>query len=680
MEGIFISYRRDDAAGYAGRLYDRLAAHFGAERVFMDVEGIEPGTDFVHAIEQAVASCKVLIVIIGDEWVDATDSSGRRRLEDPHDFIRLETATALQRDIRVVPVLVDQTPMPTVAQLPEDLQPLVRRQAVELNHKQWEATSGELIHTLEKILDLPATDDPAPEQTATQEGGGMRWWPLAVVLAIAVAIGLWVVIDTAPKPPAPLTGQAPLPPAAVVTESDPPGAPEPPVAAAPDIATMQPKPAAATVATEVTAPTPEQPSTPARGEPAASEDAVQQEPALVAQPDTTTPTDSTTAGTPQSASTPPPTPPEPTSADSRPLVATAPEEPSVAPPQIVQLTSKAQPGGAEICYRVSGATALSLLPGPGQLANVDNGCEIVTLDASTRLTLTARGDGGDSTREISAAPLPPPPVITTLQARQQNNRLELCYRVNGATRITLSPTPGRVSRSRDCLPLVIDNATRFTLEASGEGGSVRRSLNVQPIAAQPEPQVSARLPAKGESWIYRMRGNWPTSPKRLIRMQVERVDGQQVAESMQLLKPNRRDGGSRSSGSRPAILAWPGLGFEFSPWLGSYLEPGRSHRWAEIDTPALEEWDKWRSSAESAGEERISVEAGQFDCWKVKVKSNRFATGGSTMAGLEPVRIELIVWYAPAAKRYVKSVRRTYSAEGRILEEDHMELVRFGAG
>ena len=167
VDGIFISYRRDDSAGYAGRLYDRLSAHFGADRVFMDVEGIEPGTDFVDAIERAVASCRVLIVLIGDEWLNAKDTSGRRRLDDPHDFIRLETSTALQRDIRVVPVLLDRTPMPPMNQLPEDLQALVRRQAVELTHKQWEASSGELIRTLEKILDGPAADAPAARPTDT---------------------------------------------------------------------------------------------------------------------------------------------------------------------------------------------------------------------------------------------------------------------------------------------------------------------------------------------------------------------------------------------------------------------------------------------------------------------------------------------------------------------------------
>ena len=101
MDGIFISYRRDDSAGYAGRLYDRLAAQFGADRVFMDVAGIELGTDFVTAIEQAVGSCQVLVVVIGDEWLSTTDAAGRRRLDDPHDFVRLETGVALEREIRL---------------------------------------------------------------------------------------------------------------------------------------------------------------------------------------------------------------------------------------------------------------------------------------------------------------------------------------------------------------------------------------------------------------------------------------------------------------------------------------------------------------------------------------------------------------------------------------------------
>ncbi len=190
MDGIFISYRRDDSAGYAGRLYDRLAAHFGAGRVFMDVEGIELGTDFVTAIENAVGSCRVLIVVIGDEWLDTRDAAGRRRLDDPHDFIRLETVTALQRDIRVVPVLVGGALMPRAEALPEDLRPLARRQAIEVNHKQWEASTAELIRALEAMLPGGATPVAAP--VPSPEPAPRRRWLAALAVAIAaVAAGWW---------------------------------------------------------------------------------------------------------------------------------------------------------------------------------------------------------------------------------------------------------------------------------------------------------------------------------------------------------------------------------------------------------------------------------------------------------------------------------------------------------
>src|SRR5512137_1303172 len=99
METIFISYRREESAGHAGRIYDRLREKFGKDRVFMDVSAIEPGVDFVEAIDRAVGSCAVLLVVIGRRWLECTDASDRRRLDDPKDFIRLEVATALRRNI-----------------------------------------------------------------------------------------------------------------------------------------------------------------------------------------------------------------------------------------------------------------------------------------------------------------------------------------------------------------------------------------------------------------------------------------------------------------------------------------------------------------------------------------------------------------------------------------------------
>ena len=190
--GIFISYRREDAAGYAGRLYDRLAAHFGDDHVFMDVEGIEAGADFVDAIERAVGACEILIVIIGNDWL-AKDKDGKRRLDDPSDFVRLETAAALKRGIRVVPVLVEGAAIPRADELPADLAKLARRQAVELNHRQWDATSGQLIATLERILSSDRAESAGDAGTpfsarATRPHATRRYVALAAIVLIGAAI------------------------------------------------------------------------------------------------------------------------------------------------------------------------------------------------------------------------------------------------------------------------------------------------------------------------------------------------------------------------------------------------------------------------------------------------------------------------------------------------------------
>ena len=106
MPKIFISYRRDDSGGRAGRLYDHLTAHFGQGQVFMDVDAIRPDLNFVEVVEQAVGVCDGLVAVIGQEWRGASDATGALRLEDPADLVRLEIAIALERDIRVIPVLV----------------------------------------------------------------------------------------------------------------------------------------------------------------------------------------------------------------------------------------------------------------------------------------------------------------------------------------------------------------------------------------------------------------------------------------------------------------------------------------------------------------------------------------------------------------------------------------------
>ena len=131
---VFISYRRQETAWPARQLYDVLVAELGADRVFKDVDNIEPGDDFVERIQSAVGSCQVLLALIGPQWLTVTDAKGVRRLDDPEDFVRLEVETALSRDdVRVIPILVDDAKMPRPQDLPKELAALTRRQAVEIN-------------------------------------------------------------------------------------------------------------------------------------------------------------------------------------------------------------------------------------------------------------------------------------------------------------------------------------------------------------------------------------------------------------------------------------------------------------------------------------------------------------------------------------------------------------------
>jgi beta-lactam-binding protein with PASTA domain len=166
MQGIFISYRREDAAGHAGRLFDRLSEHYGRSRVFMDVAGIEAGVDFVEAIDQAVGSCQVLLVMIGRQWLTAADEHGRRRLDEPGDFHRLEIVTALSRNIRVIPILVEGSRMPAAQELPEPLARLARRQAVELRDSRWDSDVQELIAALDRALASPPASATSAETPA----------------------------------------------------------------------------------------------------------------------------------------------------------------------------------------------------------------------------------------------------------------------------------------------------------------------------------------------------------------------------------------------------------------------------------------------------------------------------------------------------------------------------------
>ena len=163
---VFINYRREDTAPYAGRLYDHLIAHFGKDQVFMDISQIEPGEDFVEVIKNKVGTCDIAIVTIGPRWLGATDASGKRRLDDKKDFVRIEIVAALQRKIRVIPVLVGGAQMPGEKDLPEALAALSRRNAIELSETRIKADEDRLIDAIENSLAVSEKEaelSPTPE-------------------------------------------------------------------------------------------------------------------------------------------------------------------------------------------------------------------------------------------------------------------------------------------------------------------------------------------------------------------------------------------------------------------------------------------------------------------------------------------------------------------------------------
>lgn len=170
MSAIFLSYRRDDAAGHTGHLYEALCESFGDSNVFRDLDNIPAGTDFAKHIEESIGSCSAVIAIIGRNWLNAVDDKGRRRLDSPRDFVRMELRAALARDVRVVPVLVQGTAMPEAASLPTPLRKLVKVQALSLTDAHWNLDVQRLVESLSTTIQpLQPTSGPSlPHQTVVR--------------------------------------------------------------------------------------------------------------------------------------------------------------------------------------------------------------------------------------------------------------------------------------------------------------------------------------------------------------------------------------------------------------------------------------------------------------------------------------------------------------------------------
>jgi TIR domain len=149
---IFISYRRNDSSGHAGRVQDRLQHEFGSDLVFMDVDAIPLGVNFVKALRKGVARCSVLLAVIGPGWLDVRDDHGNRRLDNPNDFVRIEIAAALQRNIPVIPILLDGATIPRADQLPKEIEELAQRNALYVRHASFHRDLDKLVRGLKVTI------------------------------------------------------------------------------------------------------------------------------------------------------------------------------------------------------------------------------------------------------------------------------------------------------------------------------------------------------------------------------------------------------------------------------------------------------------------------------------------------------------------------------------------------
>ena len=172
---IFISYRREDSAGQAGRLYDRLCEHFGKERVFIDVDTLGPGEDFVHVLDARVSSCSALVAVIGPRWLTSLDENGHRRIDAENDYVRRELAVALKNEIWIIPALVGRAQMPRPTDLPAEISALAQRNALEITDTAFQIGAAKIVEALDAIV--------APSAIRS------RWnWRLAVVVAVCSSV------------------------------------------------------------------------------------------------------------------------------------------------------------------------------------------------------------------------------------------------------------------------------------------------------------------------------------------------------------------------------------------------------------------------------------------------------------------------------------------------------------
>jgi hypothetical protein len=631
MPGIFISYRRDDTEGHARALFERLASRFGQDRVFMDVEGIGPGADFVEAIESAVGNCDVALVLIGPNWLTSVDEHGKRRIDDPVDFVRIETTAALARNIRVIPVLVRGAAMPPANLLPPELAKLSRRQAVTLRHERWERDTNDLIAALAKLIggseappDAHSGDAAQDAETALSSLGVAPkhrmwvWLGGGAVLATAVIAGFFALRTTIEPQPKP----APNRPEAIAKH----GTAGTNVSGSSASETSGRAASASEPARSATAPT--------AGE-AKSKDTSARETAAppkgAAEP--------RNEGLPRNEGSPA------RKAEGKSEGPRGAEEPGTKEKSaVVNREREPVAKAAESVAASSSTTANESRSRAGEIEKIAK-------------ELQARPGDKTSRKESQPATAPDNKVIASETPAPKEGKAAA-----GTPQIERPAIETPSSGKKEAL-------AKADSTASGSSSTGPRDASTSP---RPKP---------GDTWAYRSHSIWKNVPERTFQHHALVVSDSEIKESMSL-SGAATPVDTQTFRNTPSVIERRLQGVtrqEFSPFLLAFgsVDVGRVWKSLKIPEEADPFFTGWYTEAKVIGWERVTVPAGSFNAIRVDVQSARRGTGNPAMASAELARIFQSIWFVPEVKRPVKEVRTTYAVGGNRLDQDTYDLVEY---
>lgn len=194
MTGIFVSYRRSGASAVTYRLVDELQRVFGDDSIFLDEESIEPGLPFAEVILKSLKRCSAVLVVIGPQWIEMTDASGNKRLDNPEDWVHQEIKLAMASKLRVIPVLVQGAEMPEADQLPEALKAFSALQAFSISDSETHWSFD-----VSRLVDKLCRTDPKLDRIANRDTGAKpshrRNYKIITGLAIILIVALTSIIE-----------------------------------------------------------------------------------------------------------------------------------------------------------------------------------------------------------------------------------------------------------------------------------------------------------------------------------------------------------------------------------------------------------------------------------------------------------------------------------------------------